>query len=41
MIEEDRSLGVHNPAYIMDLLESSIAYVEGLGKKKLTVLPSH
>lgn len=41
IIEEDRSLGVHNPAYTVDLLESSIAYMESLGKKKLSVVPSH
>jgi hypothetical protein len=29
-IKEDRSLGVHNPAYIRQLLETSIAYVESL-----------
>ncbi len=28
LIKEDRSLGVHNPDYIRDLLETSIAYVE-------------
>jgi hypothetical protein len=27
-VKEDRSLGVHNPEYIRDLLETSIAYVE-------------
>nr|MBN2277369.1 hypothetical protein [candidate division Zixibacteria bacterium] len=30
MIEEDRSMGVHNPWYIVDLLESSIEYMEGI-----------
>lgn len=37
LVEEDRSHGVHNPAYIIDLLESSIAYMEGLVGKKLVV----
>lgn len=34
-IEEDRSHGIHNPEYIIDLLETSISYVESLsaGKK--------
>ncbi|MEW5924895.1 MAG: hypothetical protein AB1746_13005 [Candidatus Zixiibacteriota bacterium] len=30
LIEEDRSEGVHNPAYVVDLLETSIDYMEGL-----------
>jgi hypothetical protein len=29
IVEEDRSFGVHNPEYIVDLLESSIEYMEG------------
>jgi hypothetical protein len=33
MVEEDRSRGVHNPAYITDLLETSIEYLEGLPAK--------
>ncbi len=36
MVEEDRSHGIHNPEYIIDLLESSIAYLESLGAKKLS-----
>lgn len=35
IVEEDRSHGVHNPKYIVDLLESSIAYMEGLGGAKI------
>lgn len=35
LVEEDRSYGVHNPEYIVDLLESSIAYMEGLAGKKI------
>ena len=30
LIEEDRSFGVHNPGYAVDLLEASIAYMESL-----------
>ena len=30
MVEEDRSEGVHNPKYIISLLEASIAYVSSL-----------
>jgi hypothetical protein len=33
IVEEDRSHGVHNPEYIVDLLESSIAYMESVAKK--------
>ena len=29
MAEEDRSEGVHNPAYIKGLLDSSIKFMEG------------
>jgi hypothetical protein len=36
IIEEDRSHGVHNPEYIVDLLESSIQYMETLPAKKGT-----
>lgn len=28
-VEEDRSVGMHNPAYAMDLLRSSIQYIQG------------
>lgn len=35
LIEEDRSEGVHNPDYIVGLLESSIAYMEGQVGKRL------
>jgi len=33
LVEEDRSHGIHNPGYIIDLLESSIAYMESLAGK--------
>ncbi|PKK84261.1 MAG: hypothetical protein CVT49_04650 [candidate division Zixibacteria bacterium HGW-Zixibacteria-1] len=33
LVEEDRSEGVHNPAYIVDLLETSINYMESLAGK--------
>ena len=35
IIEEDRSEGVHNPDYIVGLLESSITYMEGQVGKRL------
>jgi hypothetical protein len=45
MVEEDRSHGVHNPEYIVDLLESSITYMENLGgglaRIAVTPLPAH
>jgi len=51
MIEEDRSEGIHNPAYIIDLLESSIAIMEGpaavspgtgnIASTTVTPLPAH
>jgi hypothetical protein len=29
LVEEDRSKGMHNPAYMMDLLQSAIVYIQG------------
>jgi len=45
LVEEDRSLGIHNPAYVIDLLESSIEYMENMAGKsavgKIAVLSAH
>jgi hypothetical protein len=46
VVEEDRSHGVHNPEYIVDLLESAIEYMESImlltpksGKARVAISP--
>jgi hypothetical protein len=31
LVEEDRSLGIHNPEYAIDLLNSAIEFIQGVG----------
>lgn len=37
-VKEDRSMGIHNTAYAVELLQSSIDYVESLAAKKSAVV---